>query len=151
MSRFDLLPTEVLVEIFQRLPVKDILTMRRVSTRLKMVAREKEIWRGVVVYHGGLYYDNDYDGERYKRPTGRKLADLSTATTEELSWLVCRARVAVLSQFVYGGKIPDILHNIVEERREELELLQRKKIVQLEYLKMISQDSIDVDLSLIHI
>ena len=48
MSRFDFLPTEVLVKIFQRLSVKDILRMRRVSTRLKMVAREKEIWKGVV-------------------------------------------------------------------------------------------------------
>ena len=62
MSLFDLLPTEVLVEIFQRLPVKDILTMRRVSTRLKMVAREREIWKGVLIWRDGLYHDYDYNG-----------------------------------------------------------------------------------------
>ena len=71
MSLFELLPTEALVEIFQRLPVKEILTMRRVSTRLKMAAREKEIWKEVVLWRDGLYYDNDYTLEEYPGPTGR--------------------------------------------------------------------------------
>ena len=95
---FDLLPTEALVEIFQRLPVRDILTMRRVSTRLKMVAREKEIWKGIVIWKEGLYYDNDYKGDYHQEPKGGKLADLKTVTTEELEWLVFRARVAVLTE-----------------------------------------------------
>ena len=111
---FDLLPTEVLVEIFLRLPVKDILTMRRVSTRLKMVAREKEIWKGVVIYEGGLYYDNVYNGG-YSGPTGRLLADLNTVTTGELAWMVCRANVVHMGYLGHmSEKIPDILLNIVE-------------------------------------
>ena len=89
MSLLELLPTEVLVEIFQRLLVKDILTMRRVSTRLKMVAREGEIWKGVVMSMDSLYYDKDYTGYGMAGPTRRKLAYLNTVTTEELSWLVC--------------------------------------------------------------
>ena len=89
---FDLLPTEVLVEILRRLSVKDILTIRRMSTRLNMVARDREIWKGVVIWVEGLYYDNDYNGDEDERTTGRKLAYLNYVTTEELSWLVCKAR-----------------------------------------------------------
>ena len=69
MGPLDLLPTEVLVEIFKRLQVKDILTMRWVSTRMKIVAREKEIWKGVVMKstypppynRENLYVENGYN------------------------------------------------------------------------------------------
>ena len=132
------------MDILQRLPVKDILTMRRVSTRLKMVAREREIWEGAVIWMDGLYYDKDYNGsDESREPTGRKLVNLNyvTTVTEELAWLVCRARVAVIkrSNLTHLKKIQiiqKILHNIVEERQEEMDLLQRKRIVQLETLDM---------------
>ena len=139
------------MEIFQRLPMKEILTMRRVSTRMKMVAREREIWKGVVIsssfWREGLYYDNGDE-----EPTGRKLADLNTVTREELAWLVCRARVAEINTNAYLEKIPDILHNIVEERQEEIDLLdlqKRRKIVLLESIDMRGVDFSDVDSQLL--
>ena len=41
----DKLPDEVLVNIFSFLPVGDLLTMRKVSVRNGMVARDKQLWR----------------------------------------------------------------------------------------------------------
>ena len=91
MSTFeiDLLPTEVLVEIFQRLAVKEILAMRRVSTRLKRVAREKEIWKGVVIY------DHDLTTTRTTMDVSMKMTKMTKMTAmpenqREKSWRTSR-------------------------------------------------------------
>ena len=145
------LPNEVLVEIYRHLPVKDILSMRQVSVLHSVLARERTIWEGMVIFGIVMYYDKNYAG--VGRPDGEKVANLRTVTTEEFAWLVCRVRVAQFGDEIRPGLDIYIFRKIIMERKgeegSEVEGNQGPKLVQLELLNLGDHNLSRVDAQLL--
>ena len=134
------IPDEVLVDIFRFLPVRDLLTMRKVSVRHGRVARDKQLWKWIRIAGTKLYRDKKYVTEGGRRCGGINIDNLEGITDEEYGWIACR--VGYLCMGTTKG-CEEIFHQIIREREEELET--GEKIVQLKELDMNSNNLSEVD------
>ena len=146
MANLNMIPNEILVEIFNKLSTKDRINLINVGERYKEVGRTPSLWTDMELSWREAYRQtcstNDHEQQqihiRWSRqcPQGMQIKFLEelSISIEDAVWLVTRASRARIEKWrpLSTSLAEKILSSILAESSEERE--ERKKILALEDL-----------------